>query len=32
MTGLSLDDKTKDYFDGNTGGQMNSLHDVTQLG
>ena len=30
--GLSLDDKTKDYIDGNTRGQMNSLHDVTQLG
>ena len=30
--GLSLDDKTKDYFDRNTGGQVNSLHEVTQLG
>ena len=30
--GLSLDDKTKDYADRNTGGQVNSLHEVTQLG
>ena len=30
--GLSLDDKTKDYVDRNTGGQVNSLHEVTQLG
>ena len=30
--GLSLDDETKDYVDRNTGGQVNSLHDVTQLG
>ena len=30
--GLSLDDKTKDYVDRNTGGQVNSLHEVSQLG
>ena len=30
--GVSLDDKTKDYADINTGGQVNSLHEVTQLG
>ena len=30
--GLSLDDKTKDYVDRNTGGQVNSLQEVTQLG
>ena len=30
--GLSLDDKTKDYVDRNIGGQVNSLHEVTQLG
>ena len=30
--GLSLDDKTKDYADRNSGGQVNSLHEVTQLG
>ena len=30
--GLSLDDKTKDYVDRNTGGRVNSLHEVTQLG
>ena len=30
--GLSLDDETKDYVDRNTGGQVNSLHRVTQLG
>ena len=30
--GLSLDDKTKDYADKNTGGQVNSLYEVTQLG
>ena len=30
--GLSLDDKTKDYIDRNTGGHVNSLHEVTQLG
>ena len=30
--GLSLDDKTKDHADRNTGGQVNSLHEVTQLG
>ena len=30
--GLSLDDETKDYVDRNAGGQVNSLHDVTQLG
>ena len=33
MTGeLSLDDKTKDYADRNSGCQVNSLHKVTQLG
>ena len=32
VRGLSLDDKTKDYADRNTGGQGNSLHEVTQLG
>ena len=30
--GLSLDDQTKDYVDRNTGGQVYSLHEVTQLG
>ena len=30
--GLSLDDETKDYVDRSTGGHVNSLHDVTQLG
>ena len=30
--GLSLDDKTKDYAERNTGSQVNSLHMVTQLG
>ena len=30
--GLSLDDITKDYVDRNTGGQVYSLHEVTQLG
>ena len=30
--GLSLDDKTKDYVDRSTGGQVNSLQEVTQLG
>ena len=30
--GLSLDDKTKDCVDKNTGGQVNSLYEVTQLG
>ena len=30
--GLSLYDKTKDYADRNTEGQVNSLHEVTQLG
>ena len=30
--GLSLDDETKDYVDRNTGGQVNSLHRITQLG
>ena len=30
--GLSLGDKTRDYADRNTGGQVNSLHEVTQLG
>ena len=29
---LSLDEKTKDYVDRNTGGQVYSLHEVTQLG
>ena len=29
---LGLDDETKDYFDRNTGGQVNSLHEVTELG
>ena len=29
---ISLDDKTKDYVDRNTGGQVNSLQEVTQLG
>ena len=27
--GLSLDDKTKDYVDRNTGDPVNSLHEVT---
>ena len=30
--GLSLDDKRKDYADRNTGGQVYSLHEITQLG
>ena len=30
--GLSWDDKTKDYVDRNAGGQVESLHEVTQLG
>ena len=30
--GLSLDDKIKYYFDRNVGGQVESLHEVTQLG
>ena len=30
--GLSLDDKTKDCVDRNTGGQVYSLHELTQLG
>ena len=30
--GLSLDDKTKDYVDRNSGGQVYSLQEVTQLG
>ena len=30
--GLNLNDKTKDYADRNIGGQVNSLHEVTQLG
>ena len=30
--GLSLDNKTKDYVDRNTGGQVYSLHEVIQLG
>ena len=29
---LSLDDKAEDYVDRNTEGQVNSLHEVTQLG
>ena len=29
---LGLDDETKDYFDRNTGGQVNSSHEVTELG
>ena len=29
--GLSLDDKTEDYVDRNAGGQVQSLHEVTQL-
>ena len=29
---LSLDDKTNDYVDKNTGGRVESLHEVTQLG
>ena len=29
--GLSLDDKTKHHVDRNIGGQVNSLHEVTQL-
>ena len=29
---LSLDDKTKDYVDKNTGGRVESLHEITQLG
>ena len=29
---LSLDDKTKDYVHRNTGDQVYSLHEVTQLG
>ena len=29
---LSLDDKTKYYVDRNAGGQVESLHEVTQLG
>ena len=32
QNGLSLDDKTKDYVDRNIGGQVYSLHEVTQLG
>ena len=32
LASISLDDKTKDYVDRNTGGQVNSLHEVTQLG
>ena len=31
-SGLSLDDKTKDYVDRNTVGLVHSLHEVTQLG
>ena len=30
--GLILDNKTKDYVDRNTGDQVYSLHEVTQLG
>ena len=30
--GLILEDKTKDYVDRNTGGQVYSSHEVTQLG
>ena len=30
--GLSLEDKTKDYLDGNTGGRVYSLRKVTYLG
>ena len=30
--GLSLGNKTKDCEDRKTGGQVNSLHEVTQLG
>ena len=30
--GLSLEDKTKDYFHRKTVGLINSLHEVTQLG
>ena len=30
--GLSIEDKTKDYVDRNTGGQVYSSHEVTQLG
>ena len=30
--GLSLDDKTRDYVDRNTDGQVYSLQEVTQLG
>ena len=30
--GLSLDDKTKDYVDRNSGGQINSSDEVTQFG
>ena len=30
--GLSLDDKTKDYFHRNTVGPVHSLHEVAQLG
>ena len=29
--GISLDDKTTDYVDRNIGGQVYSLHEVTQL-
>ena len=29
---INLDDKTKDYVDRNAGGQVESLHEVTQLG
>ena len=30
--GLRLDNKTKDFVDRNTGGQVYSLHEDTQLG
>ena len=30
--GLSFDNNTKDYIDRNTGCQIYSLHEVTQLG
>ena len=30
--GSSLDDKTMGYVNRNTGGQVHSLHEVTQLG
>ena len=30
--GFNLEDKTKDYINRNTGGRVNLLHEVTQLG